>query len=376
MTGTDGVVSYALHSEATIAIIIVIFISIALYNVIELIVLTLGTFKKYSGLYFWSLLIATLGIAFNAIGFLFKHLELTPLANLYATLILVGWCTMITGQSVVLYSRLHIVVQHHKILRSVLIMIVVNAIWLHIPVIVLVYGSNSFNPEPFVGLYSIFEKIQLTVFFVQETIISAVYVWETSKILNLQKSIGNGRARNVMAHLIYVNVIVILLDITILVLEYTNKYNIQTAWKPFVYSVKLKLEFSVLNRLVNLVQGRRNGSSFIHSNAVHTPSVVLGTFGPQRHWQSRDEDLEFKTGYSVNVEVGQGNQTLQLDDSSVVKTTEITVHRDEPRKGTEEDMLSLGRKSGVAGECATGELRDRGCISSASSEVHFAHSWT
>lgn len=82
---------------------------------------------------------------------------------------------MITGQSVLLYFRLHIVVKNQKQIRFVLIMIIFNAIWLDIPIIVLVYGSNSSNPEPFVGAYPIFEKLQLTVYFVQETIVSALY---------------------------------------------------------------------------------------------------------------------------------------------------------------------------------------------------------
>jgi hypothetical protein len=109
-----------------------------------------------------------MGVAFNSIGYLLKHLALTTRANLYATLILIGWCTMITGQSVVLYSRLHLVMHNKKRLRTVLIMIITNALWLHIPVIILVYGANSNNPTPFEKPYAIYEKLQLSIFFVQE----------------------------------------------------------------------------------------------------------------------------------------------------------------------------------------------------------------
>lgn len=61
------------HSDV-VEVIIVVFISIALYNVLELNVDIFGTFKKYSGLYFWSFTIATWGIAFNAIGYLLRDL--------------------------------------------------------------------------------------------------------------------------------------------------------------------------------------------------------------------------------------------------------------------------------------------------------------
>ncbi|KAF4446910.1 integral membrane protein [Fusarium austroafricanum] len=189
-----------------VAIVIVVFISIALYNVLELNFHIFSTFKKRGGLYFWGLLIATWGIAPNAIGYLLKHLALTNISNLYATLIIIGWCTMVTGQSVVLYSRLRLLTRNVTTLRAVLTMIIFNAVVLHIPVIVLVYGSNSANPGPFIGPYSVYEKLQLTVFFIQETIISGLYIWEATKLLKAEGDIrGETGSNRAMNHLIYVN---------------------------------------------------------------------------------------------------------------------------------------------------------------------------
>ena len=135
--------------------VIVVFLSIAPSNSLDLKVPALGTSKRYAGPYSWSFLVATWGIAFNSVGYLLRHTTRTVPPNVYATLILIGWTTMITGQSVVLYSRLHIVTHNKKWLRAVLIMIITNAFWLHIPVIVLVYGVNSSNPTIFETPYSI-----------------------------------------------------------------------------------------------------------------------------------------------------------------------------------------------------------------------------
>jgi hypothetical protein len=63
-------------------------------------------------------------------------------------------------------------------------------------------------------------------------------------------------------HLLWVNVFVILLDIPILCLEYTDYYDMQTAYKALVYSVKLKLEFRILNRLVEMTNERHNVDPF------------------------------------------------------------------------------------------------------------------
>ena len=82
-----------IHLDPHIALVLC-FLSIAYYNVVELNVLILSIFKSRHSLYFWSFLVATWGIAFNATGYLLKDLEVTKSAYTYATLILIGWCSM------------------------------------------------------------------------------------------------------------------------------------------------------------------------------------------------------------------------------------------------------------------------------------------
>jgi len=41
-----------------------------------------------------------------------------------------------------------------------------------------------------------------------------------------------------------------------LVLEYLDYYDLQTVYKAFVYSVKLKMEFRILNQLMEMTQKR------------------------------------------------------------------------------------------------------------------------
>lgn len=359
-----------IHFDAK-AVVITVFLSIALYNVCELNVLVLSTFKRRRGLYFYSFLVATWGVAFNAVGYMLKHLKITDNAHLYVTIILIGWCTMITGQSVVLYSRLHLVMHNKTRLRAVLIMIITNAVWLHIPIAVLVYGANSNNPKPFEAPYSIYEKIQLSVFITQELIISGLYLWETTRLLRLEATIGNSNTVQIMNHLVYVNILVILLDFTILGLEFANLYDLQTAWKPFVYAVKLKLEFSILNRLVDLVRKSRTGNGYSHSHtAPRTDGVALGTLKEsklQRSVVATDQNTHYEC------HVGQGkahSKALRPQESTVVKTTEVQVQSSRRLSGTSSsesgteilaDPVSLEESGG-----------GRGSASSVSSEVQFA----
>ncbi|RMZ69794.1 integral membrane [Pyrenophora seminiperda CCB06] len=317
--------------------IALVFLSIAFYNFLELNVYILTLFRRRSGLYFWSFTVATWGIAFNSVGYALMHLGEIPQKNLYATLILIGWCAMITGQSVVLYSRLHIVMHNLKKLRAVLIMIIVNAIWLHIPIIVIVYGNNFANPEPFVTPYKIYERIQLSVFIAQELVISGLYVYETVKLLRLERTIGNGGTQSLLRHLILVNFLVILLDFSILGLEFANLYEIQTSWKPLVYSVKLKLEFSILNRLVKLTRNARshNASSYSHGGG----GVALGTYkgkGLQRSTVHGDADQ-----WQVHVTGGKSHSGALP--STVIKTTEFTV-QSHSRHGSKTSLAESGEE--------------------------------
>lgn len=239
-------------------------LSIALYNVIELTFLIFFTFKRRAGLYFWSFLIASWGIAIYAIGLILKYFHVADnIPAFYATLIVFGWCAMVTGQSLVLYSRLHLIVRRRIILRLVLTIIIVNAVILHIPTIILCYGANSTEYRRFIFPYAVFERIQVMIFFIQESIISGLYLYYMCKLFyvggNLSESHGEA-GRRLMLHLIYMNLAVVGLDVCIIALEFTGRYASQTAAKGLIYSVKLKLEFNILNRLVDVARRASDSS--------------------------------------------------------------------------------------------------------------------
>lgn len=153
------------------SIVMKIFISslfgLSVYNAVELSVLVLVTFTKYAGLYFWSMLIASLGIVPYGLGFLLKFFELAIGSTRWVSVVLltIGWYTMVTGQSVVLWSRLHLLVEQGKILRWTKRMIITNAIILHIPTTILTFGSNGkVHVQQFVTGYNAYEKVQMVGF--------------------------------------------------------------------------------------------------------------------------------------------------------------------------------------------------------------------
>ncbi|KAJ4388856.1 hypothetical protein N0V93_006317 [Gnomoniopsis smithogilvyi] len=249
--------------------IVTSFIALAFYNVLELSLFIYTTFKRRKGLYFWSMVIATWGIALNGSGYLVKFIrpdESLAVRAFSTSLVLVGWCAMITGHSVVLFSRLHLLVSDPFKIRLVLTMIMVDALICHPPTLALFALVQSDNPQPYVAAYSVYEKFQLLVFFIQEVIISIIYIMESARFLRARASINrmpiidmkamHVDGRTVMRWLIAVNVLVVFLDLSILGFEFSGFYDLQTSWKCLVYSIKLKLEFGILNKLIAVVKAR------------------------------------------------------------------------------------------------------------------------
>ncbi len=136
--------------------------ALALYNCLELLLLIFVTFQRWKGLYFWSLTIATVGTISYSLGLMLEYFELAALwvGKIFDT---GGWMVMVTGQSMVLYSRLGLILANPRILRAVKWMIIFNACVFHGITTILDWGRYTGNPAYARGYFYI-EYIQMTVF--------------------------------------------------------------------------------------------------------------------------------------------------------------------------------------------------------------------
>ncbi|KAL1974040.1 hypothetical protein VTN31DRAFT_5600 [Thermomyces dupontii] len=293
--------------EVEVKIYISIFTAVAWYNAIELVVLIFVTFRSYRGLYFWSLLVSsTLGVCLHALGFMLKYFDLSA-KWFFLVVLTIGWYCMVTGQSIVLYSRLHLIVRNPKVLQRVLYMIIIDALILHLPTTALTFASN-FHPDnrTVEKAYDVMEKLQMTGFCLQEFILSGVYIAEAMSLLRISREPGS---RKVMYQLLSINLIIILMDIALLVVEYLNYYVIETTLKSTIYSIKLKLEFAVLSKLVHIARhgwqadailGTKSQSpnefpDFVDATRVTSDVTHAAPPEPKRpfHRQHRRDSLEF-----------------------------------------------------------------------------------
>lgn len=229
-----------------------------------------------------------------------------------------------TGQSLVLYSRLHLLWVNRRLLRLILCLIVFNALGLHIPDVVLGILA-SVSRSRYVAAYELMEKIEVTVFFVQEASLSGVYLWQARHFQRKygRRSHGDGGAvKGMLRDLVVVNVVVVMLDISILVLQFMGLFFIQVVAKTFVYSCKLKLELNVLNQLREFVRRTRDfDTSYVERERrweqnkiqMQWESALRRAFGSVGGTQTRDPDLE--------AHVAEGRQTVSVALQSQKSTT-------------------------------------------------------
>lgn len=223
--------------------------------------------------------------------------------------------------------------------------------------------SNSPAAAAFAYPYSLMEKIQVTAFCIQEFIISGLYVYYTRLMLKPGEAYQKKRTRQVMLHLIYVNLLVILMDVILLCTEYANLYEIQITFKGAVYSVKLRLEFAILNDLMRIAGPADSSNEGAYTNSVgRDTGLQLGTVNARKDGQDVGNYTCTASGSGAAASPYSGKE----GENVVVLTTEVVVKNEQGRARDSLDTIELeGGKGGAGG-------RTRQTRSSNSSEVEFA----
>lgn len=242
------------------------FYALTVCNAAEVVILIFMTFKRYWGCYFWALFVTAIGLIVSTIGNAYYFYNVGPNQSASISLALIGWCGFVNGQAVVLWSRLHIVVQSRRLLIAILVMIIFDAVTLCPATFILAYlGNVPDSTSTAAYVYRTWEAIQLALFTAQEAIISVTYIWQVTRLSHF---FADGSKRKIIHQLVTINVIIILMDGVLLVVQFSDNRSVQIPLKGLVYSLKLKLEFAVLQRLVTFAG---NSQSSLGVNTEHGP---------------------------------------------------------------------------------------------------------
>uniref|UniRef100_A0A093VFC9 Inositol 1,4,5-trisphosphate receptor type 1 n=1 Tax=Talaromyces marneffei PM1 TaxID=1077442 RepID=A0A093VFC9_TALMA len=253
--------SASLPWNPTIWSLVAALTALPLWMTLELTVSVLYVFQRWSGLYFYAVLITAWSISLHAIGFLLSYC--VPSCNWIASSIMteLGWVGMVTGFSLVLYSRLNLmsfIMRNRHISRIALAMIITNAVLFHIPTFV-VFMIGVSSPGLFVKYISAMnalERVQIVMFSVQELILSGLYIYGTFK---MAQDSFNSRIRRTIVLLITVQIAAVCCSALLIVLDFAGYYILKSFIHSFVYAIKLKLEFVILNEFRRLVTQASSG---------------------------------------------------------------------------------------------------------------------
>ncbi|KAJ5101076.1 hypothetical protein N7456_007128 [Penicillium angulare] len=211
---------------------IVSMFSIGAYNAVETAIVTFHVFEKYHGLYFWSMQVVSWGIVLHSISAMVRFVNQASGLAMSIPFML-GWCAMV---------------------HWALWMIIINAVVLHIPMSILFLGVGQ-GYSHFIRVAAIYDRIQLTAFCIQDLVLCGSYIRSAVRIMKSIMALRDCAERRIMIHLALVNAFVLFLNLLLPIAEYKFHF-IQISLKAVVYSIKLKLVFTVLNRLRSLIKSR------------------------------------------------------------------------------------------------------------------------
>jgi hypothetical protein len=277
----------------TVWALLAVFTALPIWTTVQLTANVFYTFRRYKGLYFYSVLATTWGVSIHAIGFILKFC--VPQCNWILATVLaeIGWVGMVTGFAVVLYSRMGLLVRNRNVLQWALAMIIFNAFAFHVPTIVFQFGvSSKTSHTKYLPYMAPMERIQVTGFTIQEVILSAIYIHATLQFLqtSFQKS-----TRRTISLLVAIQILVILLDVIVITLDYCEYFTLKAVLHSFVYAVKLQLEFVILNDVKAMARGGTLTPSILptvqlarsSSDARKTPPSPPAKPSGKRWWASR-----------------------------------------------------------------------------------------
>jgi hypothetical protein len=248
------------------------FCAVAYWMSIEIIVLVYITFKRHSGLYFWSIIVNTVGIILQTTGFILLRFRNDWPEPLSFTLSKVGWAMNVSTFSLVLWSRLHLVVRDSRVLNRVLVMIIINGVLCLSSSAIFEFGlSRSKYQTMFALSTNIIERVQQAIYTVQETIISFLYIYYITQFLGGVHALFRNK---VTCLLVCVQILAVVLDAALSFTVYTDRFILRCAIHPFLYTVKLKLEFIVLNQLQTFFK-RDIGTSNLRDANSHNPLPLV-----------------------------------------------------------------------------------------------------
>ena len=230
------------------------FFSIAIWLALDLIFQIHITFRRWGGLYYWSVLVTSIGVGIHATSLIIKlHVALSITEDIGTTVLTkAGDVLTQTGFSLVLYSRLNLVMRTQKqiYLKWILIFILVGCFLTQTPTVVITLGVNTRTSTEWFQHARVAEKFVVLWFTLLELSLSTIYTYHTGRLARnsailAERSAWRSQAttkmrRNLLVFMIVAQIVTFVFDLALVVLVMLE-LSYKVIFMPFFYGVKLKV---------------------------------------------------------------------------------------------------------------------------------------
>jgi hypothetical protein len=200
---------YAVTGNAALAT--AAFLGMGLLCGFEMLFLIWSTFRRRSGLYFWSLVIATIAeISVNIANILYYWVLRDSCPAIVAVLSIPGSLFFVVFEYFVLYSRLRLVQASNKKMRVLLGVIFTEALLIELPLAALYLASIIRPSSELDYLYFTIWQVEAVVYTLVDVILSLTYILQVRSMWS--KNSGSA-TKSILRDIVYMTIVVIGFDV-------------------------------------------------------------------------------------------------------------------------------------------------------------------
>jgi hypothetical protein len=209
---------------------------------LEMLALVGDRFRRWSGLYFWSLIIATLAIiSVNISNILYYWVLKDSCPGITLLFEVPGYLLYVPFEFLILYSRLHLVQTGGKTKRFVLAAIFIEWVVVEVPLAVLTIGATLAPESSFNTTYISRGKAEWIIYLAIDFVLSGVYIFQ---IRNTWGSDSDPKMRSVLRQVAVMTTFILLIDAIYIILWFKLSSTISVGLDVSMYLLKFIACFS------------------------------------------------------------------------------------------------------------------------------------
>ncbi|KAI1425598.1 hypothetical protein F5Y12DRAFT_714093 [Xylaria sp. FL1777] len=232
----------------------IIFISIALYNFIELTRFISST-SWCNKPFLFAFYLAPIWTAVYSVSWIMDRENLFQIRELPISPILVGCNYMANVLSFVLYSELQVLYDSHAELPHTRATLIATKLTSHLPFIVTsaAFNNSRLSFSRFSFIFSIFTEIRGILLTIQEIFLSELYMHSSRRFNDIDIFWVSTKYWGII-YLLILNLVALVLNNSLDDFDWAGSYSFKTAYGCLVYSIKWRVESHIFNILVDLNQ--------------------------------------------------------------------------------------------------------------------------